>query len=498
MIEPPSNFEFWLLKQARKTPRPKLFYSAWYAIFKDVRYKDHPKYREMHDHIRHAYLTSKNIDRNLLSPELYTKIELDHTAYLATTKKPSSGIKYGKQQLQALDAIAKWLKDPDGKQKFILFGSAGTGKTTLAKEVAKWQNTVAVAFTGMAAMQLTLKGLPAQTVHSYIYIPDQNQMTGSVDYIPSVPMTLPELIILDEAGMLGKDDDKVLTDIGARMLVMGDPYQLPAVGQPSPYDNAKPDFELTEIHRQALDNPILYIANELKNKRMPKFGKYGGSHVIRVSQAEKKSDYILRRFQGENKIIAGRNKTRRAMNASARELLGFTGSFPNQGETLICLRNESTNGLINGQLWKVLDVTPPFMHTCQYLWYNKRTGEKEFVDSVWGKHDHVPDFMLDKPVQVEAIALRLEAMNTGKEYALTREVIVATAFFMGTQDSLHWKQLNGVSHFDYGYCLTGHKAQGSTFHDVFVYDESSIFEEPYRWLYSAATRPSNNLIIATP
>ena len=81
------------------------------------------------------------------------------------------------QQERAIADVQAWLKDPRGKQVFRLFGYAGTGKTTLAKELAATvKGTVLYAtFTGKAALVLRKKGCEgASTIHSLIYKVDVN------------------------------------------------------------------------------------------------------------------------------------------------------------------------------------------------------------------------------------------------------------------------------------------------------------------------------------
>ncbi|NRA30157.1 MAG: AAA family ATPase, partial [Parvularculaceae bacterium] len=82
-------------------------------------------------------------------------------------------MKWSPQQDDALLAASKWLKNRDD-QVFRLFGYAGTGKTTLAKELAQQVDGDVVfgAFTGKAAHVLRQKGCDgAQTIHSLIYRP---------------------------------------------------------------------------------------------------------------------------------------------------------------------------------------------------------------------------------------------------------------------------------------------------------------------------------------
>ena len=50
--------------------------------------------------------------------------------------------------------------------------------------------------------------------------------------------------------------------------------------------------------------------------------------------------------------------------------------------------------------------------------------------------------------------------------------------------------------FDYGYALTTHKAQGSQWDTVVLFDESYAFREMKdRWLYTAITRAAERITI---
>jgi exodeoxyribonuclease-5 len=63
------------------------------------------------------------------------------------------------------------------------------------------------------------------------------------------------------------------------------------------------------------------------------------------------------------------------------------------------------------------------------------------------------------------------------------------SFFRGTAKSemSYFEQLE-FDAFDFGYVITVHKAQGSQWPSVIVFDESKIFGQ--KWLYTAITRAS--------
>ena len=76
------------------------------------------------------------------------------------------------------------------------------------------------------------------------------------------------------------------------------------------------------------------------------------------------------------------------------------------------------------------------------------------------------------------------------------KVAVLKAFFEGTEGELAYPIRRESDEFDYGYALTVHKAQGSQWDDVLLFDESYAFREHRaRWLYTGLTRAAKRLTI---
>src|SRR5690606_16773920 len=57
---------------------------------------------------------------------------------------------------------------------------------------------------------------------------------------------------------------------------------------------------------------------------------------------------------GADQMLVGINRTRRRYKMRLRELKGFSLATPQAGDKLVCLRNDSVKGLLNGSLWKVM------------------------------------------------------------------------------------------------------------------------------------------------
>ena len=258
------------------------------------------------------------------------------------------------QQDAALVAAANWLKDARGRAAiFRLFGYAGTGKTTLARHLAKGVDgkVLFAAFTGKAACVMRSKGCyGASTIHSLIYKPrESNEETPSFDLWDEAPASKAKLIVIDECSMVDAELARDLMSFGVPLLVLGDPAQLPPIQGGGFFTDAKPDAMLTEVHRQARDNPIVRLSMDIRAGNPLALGRYGDTQVVRRSELDP------RRVLESDQVLVGRNVTRRAYNARLRERRGFADALPMTGDKLVCLRNNRRKGLFNGGLWNVAE-----------------------------------------------------------------------------------------------------------------------------------------------
>lgn len=360
------------------------------------------------------------------------------------------------QQAHALDAAASWLREAQrgGPLLFRLFGYAGTGKTTLARHLAAGLSRVCyAAFTGKAALMMRRAGCTgATTIHSLIYTPTE-MPDGTVEFILNRESAAADadLIVIDECSMVDAALAHDILSFKKPVLVLGDPAQLPPVGDAGYFTEAKPDVMLTEIHRQARDNPIIYLATRVREGHGVSHGTYGDSLITRQGVLDE--GYLLKADQ----VLVGRNVTRNTFNVRLRRAMGRAGLLPEKGDRLVCLKNDRDLGLFNGGMFDV-SSTPP------------RQSRPNFL-RLKIKSEEVPD---RKPFMVQ----------------------VRREFFLGGVENLSWKELKHSQQFDYGYALTCHKAQGSQWPHVVVYDESGVFRgDAARWLYTAITRASERLTL---
>lgn len=118
------------------------------------------------------------------------------------------------------------------------------------------------------------------------------------------------------------------------------PAQLPPVKGAGFFVSDEPDVMLTEIHRQAFDNPIIRMSMLVREGGRQVAGSYGDSALA----------------DEPDQILAGRNVTRHSINARERKKRGRKGVLPCAGDKLVCLRNNYRQGLLNGAIWVAHEV----------------------------------------------------------------------------------------------------------------------------------------------
>lgn len=416
---------------------------------------------------------------------------------------------FSPQQQAALKQCGRWIQSQGGPQVFRLFGFAGTGKTTLAKYLVqhapgRW---LFAAYTGKASHVLRQKGcFDAATIHSLIYRPAGESkasellivetriaklLESTLDTFPNEeqqkelkrleesrirllednqirfalwegsPLGDPDVrgIVVDEVSMVDQDLARDLESFGKKVLVLGDPAQLPPVGGGGYYTNAEPDVMLTEIHRHARESGILNLATYVRE---------GGDAAHWIQNSSKdclvlfRQDYdreeLAKTALNADQVLCGLNRSRHSMNHRYRELLGRKTVGPIPEDRLVCLKNYKNLGLFNGSQWKVVEATNDL---------SSKTTDMTIVSE---------DFQSG---EIRVAAWLHHMIGATKEL-----------------DQLGFERRD-LCEFDWSYALTVHKAQGSQWNKVMVFDESAAFPaaQRKRWLYTAITRASKELVV---
>ncbi len=378
------------------------------------------------------------------------------------------------------------------RQVFVLAGYAGTGKSTLLKYsitetlgLIPDQSVAFVTPTGKAATVLIRQGISATTLHRLIYqsITQETEIEVNGKKIKIEKLSFKrrenidkstKLIVLDEASMVSDDVMYDLLQFGVKMIICGDNAQLPPVEGLNTYLK-EPDFTLRQIVRQQLDNPIIKLSQMAREGIYIPYGRYGDSVSVlnkRFFTGEKRRHCLTTADQ----IICGINKTRTAINNEIRSMLN-RGPFPESGDKLICTLNNWEQfidsdfrfNLVNGIIGTVYN---PF--------YDSSTG----IGFMQFKVDFLDELC------PEALPFDTGIFTDG------RYIYKHGDYFASYDEDGEPSGAYTLNRFEYGYCISCHKAQGSEFDNTVIFDESYAFkDDKNRWLYTAITRTKKKLIL---
>lgn len=417
------------------------------------------------------------------------------------------------QQAQAMAQIKDWfLHRTKQQQVFRVMGYAGTGKTTVIRHTAselglhqpkdggRYGDILYAAYTGKAALVMTRKGTPASTIHSLIYrvsgtspleierLQEEialirlslSTLTGDEELFakarlrrletrlqhahqPSFvlnaesPLCAAKLLVLDEVSMVSKEMAQDLLSFGKPILVLGDPGQLPPIKGEGAFVDGVPDVMLTDIHRQAEESAIIRLATLARQGSYIPYGKHD-DFVWKMRVNDVTPTQMLKGGQ----VICGRNRTRLWLNTALKHADGFPAPYPEgSSEKIICLKNRHDLGIVNGMFLELSDIRDE-----DYLSFSARitTEDGEEIDGRYSFYKgHYDDHV------------RFDKDRLGRDWQNVRRLIESV----------------------WGYAITCHKAQGSQWENVIVYDDHLCRNEDdqRRWLYTAITRAEKGLVI---
>ena len=385
------------------------------------------------------------------------------------------------KQQQGLNVAIERYKN---HEKYVtISGYAGTGKTTLVKFIIAALNVAEdkvayCSFTGKAAEVLRKKGNKnAMTLHRLLYdsIPKPG---GGFFRKPKLSLEY-TIIVVDEVSMVPKSMIDMLLKHKVFVIFLGDPGQLPMIDKTESHDLLDhAHIFLDQIMRQAAESEIIQLTMKIRNGEDIPFAQ--GNEVIVIPREELVTGHLT----WADTIITATNATRHQINHQMRGLLGFEGVLC-EGEKVICKRNywedlnEDGDALVNGTIGIVKNPFESFIRIPTYIRNNR--------------HD-LPTIICDiKP----ECGTEFMGVNIDKDFLLKEEPCVdwRVAYQIGKMRA----RLGDIlpRQITYGYALTCHASQGSEWDKVLVIEESFPFDknEHRRWLYTAATRAAEKLVL---
>lgn len=457
-----------------------------------------------------------------------------------------------KQQQQVFDSIKEFMNGE--ASVFILRGYAGTGKTTMVKVIAEYltqsREVHLMAPTGRAARVLSAKtDRLAVTIHKAIYekacvVSKNVKDVAESEFKFVFPVRKNEycgkiVAIVDEASMVcsrkiehelfvfGTDNlmedllEFVRPDFGGKVIFVGDPAQLPPVGENvsnalrAAYFEERGlkvvEAELTEVLRQKNDSIILKNAMMIrdllkKEKRNCLVFEEKENDVETVSPDKFLSKYLDYRKQSgkhDSVVICYSNRAASKYNSDIRASL-YGGDMPLQvNDILLITQNNYRLGRMNGEFVPVLEIGARTQQSAPV--YAQVGSERKrinitinFVQVVVPDGDGNP--MLCMLVE-DLLTSDKASISIDENRALYINFCMRNPHLkQGTQafaDALMSDVYYNAIRAKYGYAVTGHKCQGGEWGKVFVdyTDRTGLNDDSLRWAYTATTRAQKTLYV---
>ena len=496
------------------------------------------------------YLDTKKLEPEETKTESPVK-NTDVTTVRSTGK--SGGITYNKEQQSAIINAVSFLKtNTDPTQYYVIEGKAGTGKTTIAKEILKEfeDEQIYVAAVSHKAKGVIKNSFGEDTRGKKFFsiasllgmkgINDNDTQTTKFQVGTKVPLldNPPALLVIDEASMITEDVLKKIIDINSslsrpfQMLFLGDIGQIQPIrddqsefyrthkdllNKKSDIFNSKHKSKLITRVRQGEANPILPYADyfwENSQKENPELNPT--QHIVRNNQITDKGSLLFSNSEAEVlnsvikavknavekgltnhvKIVTYHVNEKTELNQKIHEALFGKDSDYSKGDMLILNSpydlpdvNATMENSSEIQIKSIQDEdTDEFgVHTL-YLETNgtayTRTGneQKDCVIQVVSRND---------------IGLYNQKLQELASYAKRQTNRVLKKQAWGD----FWEYKGRYADVDFGYAITAHKSQGSTY-DIVVVDEKDIMgtsatsnQEKSELIYTALTRPRNTAIV---
>lgn len=434
---------------------------------------------------------------------------------MATFKKD---FELNEDQLKAKEAIEDFLGDTSRKV-FVLSGPGGTGKSfTIGRALSNriQEQALYIAPTHKAKGILSAStGKKAVTLASSLCI-KLDEKTGKFKADQwarrqGIPVEKSKYIVIDECSMISNDlVDEILehTQNNAKIICLGDPCQLPPVGQA---EDSKifnyPGYNLTKKVRQREDSNIVPVLNMLR------LNIESSNPVERALTKRDESDDLFfyddikefidkfcfyHRLGDSTKIVTYNNHMHndplsvKTINRIVRKSLGYTGDFQ-VGESIMFYDRFNKNkdeSYEKASDYEVLEVL---------------SGEYDMDISVPDKK--MPVSILD--IKIKVVDVRIKNMVTGEVSSTWvpnrdwhNKVNAGLKTLFQRKDFYKaYKLREMIPNIEYGYACTSHLSQGSTYEHAYILEDNILGgnyrknKEKNQALYVAASRCSKTLSI---
>lgn len=378
------------------------------------------------------------------------------------------------QQYEAYKRIMHWLKI-EKTPVFKLGGPAGSGKSWLIPlivEVVQPEHCLVLTPTGRAATVLNRLGIQANTIHSKIYTPITpikrttenfvSPLDMFMDYVgcnktPMIQETFNyqfqlrsplefeeiQLIIIDESSMVGERLYNDILSLGIPVLMVGDPNQLLPINDAPVFTDC--DFYLSTSIRQAMDSPVIWLANHVLSTHQIVPGCYGTS-IVRSGRPTPDE------YRYADQILTDTNEYRNKLNDIVRGLVlkkGLAANTVSKRDKIICRTNSE------------------IFNSSGFWLANGVQGDVTYI------HSYSPD-----------------SKRTLYEITMCNPVLGPFSFIGTTTPQYFPPELQPI-HIQLAYAITIHLSQGAEWDNVLIYPKRM---PDWRMLYTAITRAKKSIL----
>ena len=391
------------------------------------------------------------------------------------------------KQAQALDIVLKKYRNKE--KRAVIAGYAGTGKSVTVKFIVDAlaqegidpdKDVVYTSFTGKAVQRLVdLGNQNASTLHKLLY---ESVPRPDGTFFRRVKQVIPyKVVVVDEVSMVSKDLINTLEKHRVFVIYCGDPGQLPPIYPEEGDGNSllqKPDIFFDEIMRQSKDSGIIQLSMLIREEK--DFSNFASDDVKILPT----SAFVGGMFDWGDIMLCATNLTRTRLNAQARMFYGKEG-LVGEHEKIICNKNywdyfseDTENALTNGCIGYLDNVFEQSFQLPKYLGLRESNLPIITGEFTTETGDLYSSLCIDKKLLTEGTP----SLDNKQKYRLSKNP--------------RTKHLVPME-FSYGYAITTHKAQGSEWNNVVIWEEQFPYakDEHKRWLYTAVTRCSKKCVL---
>ena len=456
-------------------------------------------------------------------------------------------IKFNDEQYDGIGKIRKWLKS--GETFFSLAGYAGTGKTTIIKKIIdEYRGKLCVSAPTHKAKKVIMRttGEDGETLHSLlglrpdVNLDDFNPNDPKFNPIAEAKIHIYNLVIIDEASMINVDlFNLIKTEVkfwgNIQILFMGDHAQIPPIGEKGSIvfsSNVGELHQLTKVMRQKDGNPLFPIYDALRNNLDALDGglknrvtnlNSNNEGIVFTESKKVFRDRLIKEFNGKEfrisidhaKIIAWRNSTVMESNKLVRRFIyGKEARLLEVSDVLMAYRSIRGAGRKKGNLldnsgdYQIENVSKKMTNKYDLKGYTVKISEilgdgKKAIKSVFIVDNEDHDNLHNYAEIHDGLILIAKANRKlwTKYYEFRKNSLIMVKINQYRDGRTRFYENVIAKDLDYGYAITGHKAQGSTYKHVFVLEYDINLnpktKEMNQIKYVALTRPSISATVLT-